>query len=148
MVCAHACRYKMHPLQDACGEFENLTVWAELINATGRPMMIENCHWGGDAPYVLDDDTGELWCPYNIYRAGMDIAPNSWPSFMANLKSLTTQLNKQTLLPPGKGNWPHSRPGCWAYFVSAARRPTRLLPRSDPGLPNRIRCRPAMAGRG
>jgi hypothetical protein len=21
-------------------------VWAELINATGRPIMIENCHWG------------------------------------------------------------------------------------------------------
>ena len=54
---------------DACGEFENLSTWADLINASGRPMMIENCHWGGDAPYVLDDQTGELWCPYNIYRA-------------------------------------------------------------------------------
>ena len=55
---------------------------------------------------------------YDIYRAGMDVAPASWPSFMANLASLTTQLNKQTLHPVGKGNWPHSRPGCWAYFDS------------------------------
>jgi alpha-galactosidase len=103
---------------DACGQFENLTVWADLINASGRPMMIENCHWGGDAPYVLDDTTGELWCPYNIYRAGMDVAPHSWQSFMNNLDSITRQLNKQTFAPAGPGNWPHSKPGCWAYFDS------------------------------
>ena len=31
-------------------------------------MMIENCHWGGDAPYVLDNDSGELWCPVRRER--------------------------------------------------------------------------------
>jgi hypothetical protein len=25
----------------------NLTLWAELLNKTGRPVMIENCHQGG-----------------------------------------------------------------------------------------------------
>ena len=55
---------------DACGEFENLTRWAELINVSGRPMMIENCHWGGDAPYVLDEDSGELWCPVSSVQQG------------------------------------------------------------------------------
>lgn len=31
---------------DGCGEFLNLTWWADLLNATGRPILIENCHWG------------------------------------------------------------------------------------------------------
>merc|ERR1719333_1637757 len=35
---------------DGCGQFLNLTWWAELLNATGRPIMIENCHWGGTVP--------------------------------------------------------------------------------------------------
>ena len=40
----------------------------------------------------------------------MDVVPGSWTSFMANLVSLVSQLNKQTLHPVGKGNW--------AYFDS------------------------------
>jgi alpha-galactosidase len=35
---------------DGCGYFTNLTTWANLYNATGVPMLIENCHWGGDGP--------------------------------------------------------------------------------------------------
>eukprot|EP00730_Choanoeca_flexa_P004625 TRINITY_DN11751_c0_g1_i4.p3 TRINITY_DN11751_c0_g1~~TRINITY_DN11751_c0_g1_i4.p3 ORF type:complete len:294 (+),score=21.75 TRINITY_DN11751_c0_g1_i4:3281-4162(+) len=31
---------------DGCGEFLNLTLWADLLNKTGRMVMIENCHWG------------------------------------------------------------------------------------------------------
>ena len=45
-----------------------------LINATGRVEMLQNCHWGGDTPYYLDD--GSLWCPYHIYRTGADIVPD------------------------------------------------------------------------
>ena len=100
---------------DACGEFENLTRWATLINETKRPMMLEDCHWGGDTPYVTDDTTGELWCPYNLYRAGADIVPGSWASFLANLNTLNGFLSKQQLAPQGPGNWPLSKPGCWAY---------------------------------
>ena len=37
---------------------------------------------------------------------------------MKNLESLTGNLNKQTFGPVGPGNWPHSKPGCWAYFDS------------------------------
>ena len=29
----------------------NLTLWAELLNKTGRPVMIENCHQGGSGEY-------------------------------------------------------------------------------------------------
>lgn len=31
---------------DGCGEFMDLDWWAKLLNATGRPILIENCHWG------------------------------------------------------------------------------------------------------
>lgn len=27
---------------DGCGEFLNLTLWADLLNKTGRPVMIES----------------------------------------------------------------------------------------------------------
>ena len=28
---------------DGCGQFRNLTWWAELLNETKRPVLIENC---------------------------------------------------------------------------------------------------------
>ena len=60
---------------DGCGQFRNLTWWYELINATGKPILIENCHWGqtvpgdtgGDAPCAGGGD-GVSLCPYNFYR--------------------------------------------------------------------------------
>ena len=33
----------------------NLTLWAELLNKTGRPVMVENCHQGGDGPGSVRD---------------------------------------------------------------------------------------------
>lgn len=35
---------------DSCSQFHNLSRWAELINQTGRPVLIENCHQGGFTP--------------------------------------------------------------------------------------------------
>jgi hypothetical protein len=35
---------------DSCSQFHNLSRWAELINETGRPVLIENCHQGGFTP--------------------------------------------------------------------------------------------------
>jgi hypothetical protein len=35
---------------DSCSQVHNLTRWAELINATGRPALIENCHQGALTP--------------------------------------------------------------------------------------------------
>ena len=32
--------------------FHNLTKWADLINQTGRPMLIENCHQGAYTPGI------------------------------------------------------------------------------------------------
>ena len=60
---------------DGCGQFRNLTWWYQLINATGKPILIENCHWGqtvpgdtgGDAPCAGGGD-GVSLCPYNFFR--------------------------------------------------------------------------------
>eukprot|EP00456_Euglypha_rotunda_P072685 TRINITY_DN6586_c0_g1_i2.p1 TRINITY_DN6586_c0_g1~~TRINITY_DN6586_c0_g1_i2.p1 ORF type:complete len:534 (-),score=57.64 TRINITY_DN6586_c0_g1_i2:133-1734(-) len=83
---------------DGCGEFLDLDTWADLLNATGRPVLIENCHWGGTVP-TLD------WCPFNYFRTSGDISA-SWTSFFNNL---------QTVVPYTDYNNPLSRPGCWAY---------------------------------
>lgn len=37
---------------DSCSQFHNLTRWAELINQTGRPVLIENCHQGAFTPGI------------------------------------------------------------------------------------------------
>jgi alpha-galactosidase len=95
---------------DGCGEFMNLTWWAELLNATGHPVMIENCHWGGtvpgqtsgDGPCVGTTDVSD--CPYNFYRTSHDIH-NTWESMTSNLHSTMAY----------QGNPPLSRPGAWAY---------------------------------
>ena len=95
---------------DGCGEFRNLTWWGQLLNETGRSVMIENCHWGqtipgqttGDAPCTglgMPSD-----CPYNFFRSSADIK-NNWKSMYGNLQ--TTRKYQ--------GNPPLSRPGTWAY---------------------------------
>ena len=95
---------------DSCGQFNNLTWWGQLLNETGRSVMIENCHQGrtvpgqttGDAP--CSGTTMPSNCPYNIYRSSRDIKAN-WGSVMNNLMSTK----------PYQGNPPLSRPGAWAY---------------------------------
>jgi len=49
---------------DGCGEFRNLSYFAELFNKTGKAIMIENCHWGSDGPGTQ----GPGWCPFNFFR--------------------------------------------------------------------------------
>ena len=48
---------------DAGGGNDDMTLWAEAINATGRVMMLENCNDGGDVPYK-----GHEGCPFNMFR--------------------------------------------------------------------------------
>ena len=33
-------------LQDDCGAQRNMTLYAELMQSTGKAYTIENCHWG------------------------------------------------------------------------------------------------------
>eukprot|EP00729_Bicosta_minor_P007317 gene7317-8221_t len=117
---------------DSCSQFNNLTWWASLLNATGRHILIENCHQGGNPvtnaetqgasspPYVNRDHPGPgntqgnckgttavSDCPYNLYRTSGDINPN-FGHMMGNVNTVVKFLGTKTL-PPS------SRPGAWAY---------------------------------
>ena len=113
---------------DGCGPANNLTRWAELINETGTPIAIENCHWGQTVPTgkklpppppppsssfvgVSPKDDGYCAglsypseCPYNFYRASGDVI-NSFERVHANVHAVV----------PFLGDVPLSRPGAWAY---------------------------------
>lgn len=82
---------------DGCGEFRNLSVWAQLLNQSGRPVLIEDCHWGGDGPGMWGDG-GTLnsganqvpeasWQPSNFFRVSGDIGA-SWGSWFQNLQAV------------------------------------------------------------
>jgi len=119
---------------DSCGAQRNMTLYAELFNQTGRPILIENCHQGQNFPD--GGDPGQMapdWCPYNTFRTSGDII-QVWDRVIENLMSVTKFLTKQGagaapgsrpaeppiyFPPPPPGSWtptmPISRPGCWAY---------------------------------
>lgn len=87
---------------DGCGAEMDLDLWARLINATGRRVMIENCHWGKTLP-------NKTWCPFNFYRTSGDISV----SYGSAVKNMLTQLrvDKKTGVSPQD----LARPGCFAY---------------------------------
>lgn len=83
---------------DGCGSSHNVSNYADLFNATGRPVRIENCHnsWP-------DFSTGS--CPMNFFRTGGDIGP----SMDSILTEAYSTIDAADLLVPRSG------PGCWAY---------------------------------
>jgi len=81
---------------DGCGQERDLTQFADLFNASGKSILIENCHWGGTVPNAT-------WCPWNYFRSSGDITA-SYASMVGNLQT-TIQWAKSGL----------SQPGCWAY---------------------------------
>eukprot|EP00416_Gambierdiscus_australes_P036674 CAMPEP_0171106590 /NCGR_PEP_ID=MMETSP0766_2-20121228/65075_1 /TAXON_ID=439317 /ORGANISM="Gambierdiscus australes, Strain CAWD 149" /LENGTH=430 /DNA_ID=CAMNT_0011567707 /DNA_START=42 /DNA_END=1334 /DNA_ORIENTATION=+ len=81
---------------DGCGTQYDLDLWARLLNGTGRPVMIENCHWGRTVPNAT-------WCPWNFFRTSGDISAN-YGSVVNNLQTTVQWADKGL-----------SRPGCWAY---------------------------------
>lgn len=81
---------------DGCGKQRDLQLWADLFNATGRPVLIENCHWGGTVPNAT-------WCPWNYYRTSGDVRAN-YGSIISNLNTVTKFLEQKL-----------TKPGCWAY---------------------------------
>jgi len=120
---------------DSCGAQKNMTLYAQLFNQTGRPIVIENCHQGQNFPDGGDPgQMGPGWCPYNLFRTSGDII-NVWDRVIENLMSVTQFLTPKPRLPgaspvsrpaeppiyfpptpPTKNRTsPASRPGCWAY---------------------------------
>jgi alpha-galactosidase len=81
---------------DGCGKEYDLTLWADLIAATGKSVLIENCHWGLTVPNAT-------WCPFNYYRSSTDARP-TFGSVLWNLNTVPSLA---------AGNL--STPGCWAY---------------------------------
>lgn len=81
---------------DGCGTEWDLGMWARLLNASGRRVMIENCHWGWTVP-------SNDWCPWNMFRTSGDVRA-SYGSVVGNLQSTIPWAEKGA-----------SRPGCWAY---------------------------------
>lgn len=92
---------------DGCGKQKDLDLWADLINATGKAITIENCHWGQTVPHVAYKDqvpdNGDIWCPWNFYRSSTDVRAR-----FANIV-----FNLETTVPFARHGL--SFPGCWAY---------------------------------
>ena len=86
---------------DGCGAQLDLELYYNLINATGRPVTIENCHWGNQGK--LDFQPTLDYCPFNFYRSSGDVAA-TYTSVLRNLASVTRYAQAGL-----------SRPGCWAY---------------------------------
>eukprot|EP00756_Hemistasia_phaeocysticola_P048504 Hpha_TRINITY_DN22926_c0_g1::TRINITY_DN22926_c0_g1_i1::g.154059::m.154059/K07407/E3.2.1.22B, galA, rafA; alpha-galactosidase len=95
---------------DQCGSAMNMTLWSALINATGRKMLIENCHnnpsWWNPGP-----DAARI-CDSNMWRSGGDIGGG----FSGALSEAHQwfKLNNISSQHPW-GSVPISRPGCWGY---------------------------------
>ena len=50
---------------DSGGSFNNMTWWERALNATGRPIAVENCHQGSELPNAS-------WCPFQQWRTSGD----------------------------------------------------------------------------
>ena len=109
---------------DGCGDMLNMVTWAKLLNATGRRVAIENCHWGEcDRKSFGGDKTscprrqpdGSLWCPWNWFRTSYDICELHGRTCRASryawLRNL--QTTRRFLAPPPAT--PLADKGCWVY---------------------------------
>jgi hypothetical protein len=80
----------------------NLSLWAQLLNDSGRPVMIENCHQGADGPGMHIPDAGRCTglvgpdsvsdCPFNFWRTTGDPEPG-WGTIMRELNTLRAVVN-------------------------------------------------------
>ena len=90
---------------DSCGAQENLTLYAQLMNETGKAYVIENCHQGANPPTrVPGPYSASGFCPFNFWRTSTDIS-GSWQSIYNN-----AMTNVENARGTAAG-----RPGCWAY---------------------------------
>ena len=87
-----------------------MSEWARLANASGRRIVLENCHQGGLIPGQIIPgqhcDGREAECPYHVFRTSDDIY-NHWENAINNINSVTPYLSQAdaTIVP-------RSRPGC------------------------------------
>jgi alpha-galactosidase len=98
---------------DGCGPSQNISVWTDLINKSGHPVLLEDCltkrytRRGLPAPIPLDKVFEE--CPGNFFRLGPDIAPQFYSTMFNLIFTFNVMAPYQNL------THPVSRPGCWVY---------------------------------
>eukprot|EP01051_Picozoa_sp_SAG22_P016190 SAG22_NODE_2240_length_2803_cov_1.576923_4_plen_284_part_00 len=96
---------------DNCAVMRNSSLYAALMNKTGKSFLIENCHWG----VCTDDDTsscptrGRTWCPFNFFRTSGDVR-ETWNSWVRNLLTAVKFLDKDE---------PLAGQHCWACARAA-----------------------------
>ena len=83
-------------------DFKRRFLQADLFNASGRPVMMENCHQGASAPGLVADGgndgnctgltTPTSDCPFNFWRTTGDPGPD-WGTIMRELNSLRKVVN-------------------------------------------------------
>eukprot|EP01043_Picozoa_sp_COSAG02_P015065 COSAG02_NODE_633_length_19262_cov_32.473256_3_plen_232_part_00 len=94
---------------DSCSMMHNLSRWSELINASGRPMLIENCHQGAYTPgmrqwqgYVKNASAPSGFSHFLGMFFGMGdatVMPNvSVPTCRTHCKSLNTSCGGYTFV--------------------------------------------------
>ena len=90
---------------DSCGGEADIALWANLLNASGPPTLIENCKNGPWYPSRNNRIDHILWCPFNFYRTSVDATHAYGPLMGTNLQSILPFTNNNL-----------SVPGCWAYL--------------------------------
>ena len=93
---------------DSCGGQKDIALWGSLLNTSGAPVLIENCHNGPYFPEHPYKPGQAPWCPFNFYRTSVDVEVLYASIFGVNLPSTVEFLRSKL-----------SFPGCWAV---------RLLP--------------------
>ena len=89
---------------DGCGGEKDLVLFNKFMQQAGKPIMVENCHWGSVTPFKPDPSKPPAeGCPWNFYRTSGDVRA-SYASVVHNLA---------TTVPLAAANL--SYPGCWAY---------------------------------
>ena len=50
---------------DSGSAYNNMSLWWELAEASGKPIVVENCHQGHELPTAT-------WCPFDFFRTSGD----------------------------------------------------------------------------
>lgn len=86
---------------DGCSSQHNMSLWSQLFNDSGIPILIENCHDDNGQPLQPISEGG---CPYyHTYRSSTDIR-NTYGSFLLNAYSVEQYATSG-----------RTGPTCWAY---------------------------------
>ena len=96
---------------DGCGNEPSMAAWASALNATGVPLMLENCNDNDPFRPTVQPD-GSVDCPYNFFRTSIDGAPN-FRSTMWNVMQTLPQLHVSSPCVRTAAASPCS--GCFAY---------------------------------